>query len=474
MSKPFSCGDLNDACCELTQTLVEALAVIRVGIWLLKSEDDLVICNDLYDIASQSHIHNITFKLSECQELVTSLKSGRVFSAHNIRNDKRILPLSDYLQTDDTENAMMLAPINFGGSLYGFVTCERNKHNAQWSSDEEIFFAQVVEMVPLALESDARRQTEISLHKAELLNQDYADKLEDKIRELTSVNNELKDMNDQMTEVHNQLHQSEKMASIGQLAAGVAHEINNPVGYVNSNVETLHNYFSDIFKILDIYEKSENYLMSSPDILKIIHKEKEEIKLEYLRTDICDLMNESLEGLSRVRQIVQDLKDFAHVDEAEWQWVDLHKGLDSTLNIVNNEIKYKAEVVRKYGEIPQISCLPSQINQVFMNILINAAYAIDQDGLITIATGTNEDNVWVEISDNGSGIEKEDIHKLFDPFFTTKPVGTGTGLGLSLSYSIVNKHNGEITVDSKPGEGTTFRIMLPIEIHNNDLTEMTG
>jgi len=468
MSKPFSCGDLNDACCELTQTLVEALAVVRVGIWLLKRENDLVICNDLYDIANQSHIRNITFKLSDCEDLVSSLDSGRVFSVQNIKNDKRIFPLSSHFQVDNPENAMMVAPINFGGSLYGFVTCECNNHSRKWTSDEEIFFAQVVEMVPLALESDARRQTEISLQKAELLNQDYADKLKNKISELTSVNNELKKMNEQMIEVHNQLHQSEKMASIGQLAAGVAHEINNPVGYINSNIETLHNYFADIFRILDVYDLSEEFLISSPDILRNIYEAKEEIKLEYLRTDICDLMNESLEGLTRVKQIVQDLKDFSHVDEAEWQWVDLHKGLDSTLNIVNNEIKYKAEVVKNYGEIPQISCLPSQINQVFMNLLVNAAHAIERDGLITITTGTNDANVWVEISDNGSGIEKENINKLFDPFFTTKPVGSGTGLGLSLSYSIIKKHGGEIAVESEPGEETTFRITLPIETKNDD------
>ncbi|MEW5944004.1 MAG: ATP-binding protein, partial [Pseudomonadota bacterium] len=174
------------------------------------------------------------------------------------------------------------------------------------------------------------------------------------------------------------------------------------------------------------------------------------------------LMSESKEGISRVKQIVQNLKDFSHVGaEDEWQWADLHKGLDSTLNIVWNELKYKAEVVKEYGNLPEVECLPSQLNQVFMNLLVNAGHAIEERGVITIRTGVEGEQVWVEIADTGKGIAPEHLSKIFDPFFTTKPVGKGTGLGLSLSYSIVQKHQGRIEVHSEVGKGAAFRVWLP-------------
>jgi signal transduction histidine kinase len=160
---------------------------------------------------------------------------------------------------------------------------------------------------------------------------------------------------------------------------------------------------------------------------------------------------------------VQNLKDFSHADVAdEWRHADLHHGLDSTLTIVHNEIKYKAKVVREYGQLPDVECLPSQLNQVFMNLLVNAAQAIEENGLITIRTGAEGDEVWVDVIDNGHGIKPEHLQKVFDPFFTTKPVGKGTGLGLSLSYGIVQKHHGRMEVQSEVGKGTMFRVWLPV------------
>jgi signal transduction histidine kinase len=173
-------------------------------------------------------------------------------------------------------------------------------------------------------------------------------------------------------------------------------------------------------------------------------------------------MNESRDGLSRVRKIVQDLKDFSRVGQAEWQWADLHAGLDSTLNIVWNELKYKCKVNKEYGELPEVYCLPSQLNQVFMNLFVNAAQAIENHGEVTIRTGRAGEEAWVEVADTGKGIPRENLNRIFEPFFTTKPVGQGTGLGLSLSYSIVLKHKGRIEVASQVGKGTTFRVILPI------------
>jgi len=265
----------------------------------------------------------------------------------------------------------------------------------------------------------------------------------------------------QLQDAQAQLLQSEKMASIGQLAAGVAHEINNPVGYINSNIGSLRQALDDLFKLLDHYEQAEDKL-SDEQTRQRIQAVKQEVDLDFLKEDLKNLIDESQEGVTRVKQIVQDLKEFAHVEEDEWQWADLHHGLNSTLNIVNNEIKYRAEVVKDYGDIPEVECIISQLNQVFMNLLVNAAHAIDERGTITIRTGTEGDHVWVSVEDTGKGMDAATQQKIFDPFFTTKGVGKGTGLGLSLSYTIIQKHNGSISVESEPGKGTTFRIRLPI------------
>ncbi|MDP2977403.1 MAG: ATP-binding protein [Thiobacillus sp.] len=270
----------------------------------------------------------------------------------------------------------------------------------------------------------------------------------------------LSDMNKKLAEAQGQLLQSEKMASIGHLAAGVAHEINNPIGFVYSNLGSLEKYIKELFAVLDGYEQAQG----DPAKLAEVEALKKKVDMGYLKEDVPALMNESRDGISRVKKIVQNLKDFSHVDTSnELQWTNLHSGIDSTLNIVWNEIKYKAEVNKTYGDIPDIKCLPSELNQVFMNMLVNAAHAIDERGVITIRTGREGDQVWVEIADNGKGIKAEHIKRIFDPFFTTKPVGKGTGLGLSLSYSIVQKHNGHIDVNSEVGKGTAFRVWLPIQ-----------
>jgi len=266
-----------------------------------------------------------------------------------------------------------------------------------------------------------------------------------------------------LEDVHNQLLQSEKMASIGQLAAGVAHEINNPIGFVYSNLGTLEKYVQDIFTMLALYEQAEGEI-NNRELLEALKAARKNLDISYLKTDLPALMQESKEGIVRVKVIVQNLKDFSHVGASdEWGFFDLHRGLDSTLNIVNNEIKYKADVVKEYGDIPEIECISSQLNQVFLNLLVNAAYAISERGVITIRTGRAGDEVWVDISDTGSGIPAAQIQKIFEPFFTTKPVGKGTGLGLSLSYGIVQKHHGRMEVDSEVGKGTTFRIWLPLK-----------
>ena len=274
--------------------------------------------------------------------------------------------------------------------------------------------------------------------------------------------NEQLALNHKLQETQNQLLQSEKMASIGQLAAGVAHEINNPIGYVKSNLNALQKYLNTLLQLLDRYDQKAGQLSTAGVDLSDIERAKREADIDFLRDDIKTLLSESAEGVERVQRIVQDLKDFSHVDQAEWKQADINKGLSSTLNIVANELKYKAEVVRDFGDIAPIECLPQQLNQVFMNILVNAAQAIDDHGTITIRTRPTPDGgVQIEISDTGRGIPAEQLNRIFDPFYTTKGIGEGTGLGLSIAYGIVSKHQGRIEVESTVGKGTTFRITLP-------------
>jgi PAS domain S-box-containing protein len=271
-------------------------------------------------------------------------------------------------------------------------------------------------------------------------------------------------LNKRLEEANNQLLQSEKMASIGQLAAGIAHEMNNPIGFVHSNLGTLDGYLHDLMDIINAYEKVVGLPADEAGPpTSSVRRLMEERDFDFLKSDIFNLLAESKEGLGRVRKIVQDLKSFSHAGKQDWQEVDLHPGLDSTLNIVWNELKYKCKVVKVYGDIPPICCLVSQLNQVFMNLLVNAGQSIEKQGTITIRTRRHgDDAVCVEISDTGKGIAPEHLNRIFEPFFTTKPVGKGTGLGLSLSYSIVERHGGRIEVESLPGQGSTFRVVLPI------------
>lgn len=265
-----------------------------------------------------------------------------------------------------------------------------------------------------------------------------------------------------------QLVQSEKMASIGQLSAGIAHEINNPIGFITSNLGTLSEYVNDIKTLLAEWSGVESCIQEGkyerlPELMKRVDSTKGKIDLNYILGDIDTLLAESKEGTDRVKSIVINLKDFSHVDETERKYANLNKGLESTLKIIWNELKYKAEVIRDFGELPEILCYPRQLNQVFMNLLINAVQAIPERGTITIRTRCENNAIVVSVADTGAGIPPEVMSRIFDPFFTTKEIGKGTGLGLSISYNIVKKHHGKIDVESIVGGGTTFVITIPVD-----------
>jgi two-component system NtrC family sensor kinase len=264
-----------------------------------------------------------------------------------------------------------------------------------------------------------------------------------------------------LEESDRQLRQSEKLASIGQLAAGVAHEINNPMGFITSNLSSLQRYFSQLFQLIAIYEKLELDPIN-PVLLQQIQALRDEIDIEFLKEDIAPLFQDSIEGATRVSRIIQDLLHFSRAGENHLEWTNLQEGLNSTLNILSNELKYKADIIKEYEDIPSVHCMPAQLNQVFMNILLNAAHSIDIHGEIKIRTGRETDWVFISIADTGCGMTSDVKAKIFDPFFTTKRVGSGTGLGLSVAYGIIKKHQGRIEVESDLGQGSTFTVWLPI------------
>lgn len=300
-------------------------------------------------------------------------------------------------------------------------------------------------------------------HKVRGLNigaDDYIDKSTSREELLARVNAgmRLKKMEFELKEAQRHLYHSEKLASLGQLAAGVAHEINNPIGFVMSNLGTLGKYFHKITEFLE----AQSAIISDSPSAEEIKQLRKKLKLDFILKDIDDLVNESLEGTNRIKEIVQNLKNFSRVDEAETQKKDINECIENTLQVIWNELKYKTEVKKDFSELPQTICHPSQLNQVFMNILVNAAQAIEVKGEISIRTSHEDGWIKVVIADNGSGIPEEKLDRIFDPFFTTKKVGEGTGLGLSISHDIIQKHHGEISVTSNVGEGTAFTIKIPV------------
>jgi len=274
-------------------------------------------------------------------------------------------------------------------------------------------------------------------------------------------------LEERVAERTRELVQAEKMAAIGQLAAGVAHEINTPIGFVRSNIGTLKGYSEQLFELVDAWEAAGGQLNPMPPALQTA---RSAIDLSYLREDLTDLVQESQDGLDRVRNIVQSLRNFAHAESKEMADVDLLLCLENTLNVAGNQIAVRAEVVRQLTPLPLVPCIEGQINQVLMSLLLNAVQSIADRGTITVSDGFDSTGAWITVEDSGCGMTEDVRARLFEPFFTTKAVGQGTGLGLSVAWDIVvNKHDGRIDVQSIPGQGSRFTMWLPIR-HNRPLS----
>ena len=279
-------------------------------------------------------------------------------------------------------------------------------------------------------------------------------------QDLERRNAELATQRAELVRLQAQLVQNEKMASLGQLAGGVAHELNNPAGFLYSNMGSLLEYASGLKRLLAVYDG----IPLPAEFASQVASVKQEIDYTNLLSDLVSLIADCEEGARRIRDIVLNLRTFSRLDEAEVKKVDIHSGIDATIRLLSQYYASGQIVLnRDYGDLPLLDCYAGQLNQVWMNLLTNAAQAIGRGpGKVQIETRMIEDTVAVKISDTGSGISPEDLKKIFDPFFTTKPVGEGTGLGLSISYGIIEKHGGAIKVESAPGKGTTFITLIPL------------
>jgi len=282
------------------------------------------------------------------------------------------------------------------------------------------------------------------------LQRSYREQLEEKIEEQTAKINESQAMI---------LHQ-EKLAAIGQLAAGVAHEINNPIGFITSNLHTLKKY---VDKTLAYLEAVDDSLEQMPDSLKAhLSTARKKQKIALLIEDLPELVTDCLDGTERIKKIVTGLKSFARKDDSVQQLADINQCIEDAITVSWNEIKYKAQIERDFGDLPQTFCYPQQLSQVFMNLLVNAAHAIEKQGVISIRTRNGNDINEVMIKDTGCGIATENLEKIFEPFYTTKKQNKGTGLGMCISRDIVERHQGTIKIESHVGEGTTFVLKFPV------------
>ena len=288
-------------------------------------------------------------------------------------------------------------------------------------------------------------------------------------RDLERRNSELHETNARLERLQAQIVQSEKMASLGQLAAGIAHELNNPSGFIYGNMQMLSECVLGLERLLSFYEG----VRLAPEEDAALRALKDEVDYEHTLNDLHSIIIDCREGAERIRDIVQNLRTFSRLDEAEFKKVDIHDGLESTLRLLSRFFSSGAVTLRReYGRLPPVDCYAGQLNQVWMNLLANAAYAVKCGGVVSVSTEGRGDSVIVRVRDTGCGIAPENLPRIFDPFFTTKPVGEGTGLGLSVTYGIIERHGGAIEVESRLGEGTVFTVTIPVDARRGAVQEV--
>lgn len=358
----------------------------------------------------------------------------------------------------------MLRGLFWPQSVFGILAASpwRWIEHTAWVLFEDLFLISSCQKSVEEMKNIAERTAQLEAH-----NRLVEVKVRERTRELLESKEKLAAEVTERKKLETMIFHAEKMAAVGQLAAGVAHEINNPVGFISNNMEMLEQYVGDYGKILGMVEDlkksiEEENLEKTKAIVRDIVKFEKEIDLDYIINDVGKLLQYNQKGIERIRKIVLDLRTFAREDNDTMDFVRIEEVIDSILSIVYNEIKYKAELKKNYGDTPLVKCNTQRMGQVFINLLVNAVQAIEEKGTIEITTYRQDKYVCIDISDTGKGIPQQNMEKIFEPFFTTKPIGQGTGLGLSVSYEIMKKHKGEIQVKSKSGRGTVFTIMLPL------------
>ncbi len=447
----------------ITKVASLGLDVQRVSVWLYTEKRLGIQCIDLYERENNCHSHGLILYVCDFPNYFQALKEEQVIAVSDVHTDPRTSEFSATYTTPLGIASMLDARIWSRGEVIGVVCCEHLGTQRQWTLEEESFISSITDFVRLVIESRDRKNAEEALRQSEMQFRQQTQKLEAALKEL------------QRTQT--QMIQSEKMSSLGQLVAGVAHEINNPVNFIYGNIAPAHDYIKDLLNLIKLYQ--EYYPVAVP----VIQSEIVAIDLEFLMADLPKLLSSMKIGAERIQEIVLSLRTFSRLDEAEYKAVDIHEGIDSTLFILESRLKAKPNhpgigIIRKYEDLPLVECYAGQLNQVFMNILSNAIDALEErdsqrtqqeikqsPSIIQICTETiNKNQIAIKIADNGPGIPENIKQRIFDPFFTTKPIGKGTGIGMSISYQIVTKnHHGTLECISSPDGGAAFVIVIPLK-----------
>jgi len=493
-------GDLKTALKEITEATANNIAVERVSVWLFDSTSTKIQCLDLFAHSLNQHSEGIELAAVDYPTYFQALTQEQLIATDNAHVDPRTQEFSKAYLTPLGITSMLDAPIRLGGQTVGVLCSEQVGVSRHWTPEDQNFARSIANLVSLALEAQERKRAEEALRQSEAREREKATQLELALVELKRT--------------QSQLIQTEKMSSLGQMVAGVAHEINNPISFIYGNLTPAREYLQDLFRLIKIYQQT--YPHPTPEIQQIAS----EIDLQFLIEDWQQLMDSMQVGAERIQEIVRSLQLFSRQNESDQKPVDIHEGINNTLLILQHRLRTLSgtngiEVIKDYGQLPLVTCYPSQLNQVFMNLLNNAIDALETQPsprVITIRTsmesgelrshsgnkghqsfseeglGTKESIIpiapyphrsfsekgpqvpqfaIIRIADNGPGMPEEVQKKIFDPFFTTKSVGSGTGLGLSISYQIVvEKHKGQLSCVSVLGKGTELIIKIPVTPHS--------
>jgi signal transduction histidine kinase len=401
-------------------------------------------------VEAGARFEEVEFRLDDSRSATARVAtSGRPFLVGDVETTAEPLDLPTARSLG--MRSMLMVPLRVKERVFGVLNVSSSEPGRVGEADLELLTG-VANHVALAVDRAESFQT------IEELSRGLEDKVRVRTEQLRTAHEELQAAYKELQATQVQLIQREKMASVGQLVAGVAHELNNPIGFVYSNVTTLEDFVRRLRGMLDVYRA---VALPEPERARV-QAEWDTRKIDYALKYLDSMTRGIKEGAERARKIVRDLRVFARSQDDVWQSVDVHEELESSLTLLNHMLKDRVAVHRKFGEVPPVECIRSQIDQVFLNLLANAAQAIQGPGAITIETRADDGIAILRISDTGPGIPPDLIGRIFDPFFTTKPVGEGTGLGLSISYEIVKKHGGDIRAESDDGAGAAFTVRLPI------------